>query len=146
MIQIVQSNIGWIILLVLAIGIFLYKIISKNPDAVTSKFKTTQTIHSDFNTSFVLIKEALENARFSKVNIDEDGTKINARSGFSMSSWSEYIQVKIHRNADRTEFEFKSICALPTQIFDWGKNKRNYKRFEKELNKLIAIRTNKSIA
>lgn len=31
---------------------------------------------------------------------------------------------------------FKSIYAFPFQVFDWGKNRRNYRKFERELNKI----------
>jgi hypothetical protein len=35
------------------------------------------------------------------------------------------------------DLKFKSICALPTQVGAWGKNRRNYKKFEEELEKLM---------
>jgi hypothetical protein len=54
-----------------------------------------------------------------------------------MSSWTEQIEVQAIENQGKTEVNFKSICSLPTQIYDWGKNKRNYKKFEKELEKVI---------
>jgi hypothetical protein len=34
-----------------------------------------------------------------------------------------------------TDLKFKSICALPNQVGAWGKNRRNYQKFEEELEK-----------
>jgi hypothetical protein len=135
------SNIVWIVLLTLLIGLFLFKKISNNPDAVTSKFIAIQTIPLDLKTSSLLIKEALNKAGFKKVRLEEPENRFHALSGFSMYSWSEFIEVKITDKQDETEMEFKSICAFPLQIFDWGKNKRNYKKFEKEVLKVVAFRS-----
>jgi hypothetical protein len=33
--------------------------------------------------------------------------------------------------------KFKSIFALPTQVVAWGNNKRKFKQFEKELEKIM---------
>ncbi len=84
-----------------------------------------------------MIKEALKNAGFKKVGFDNEEFRFYAQSKFSMSSWAEYIEVKINNRENETEIKFKSICALPSQMIDWGKNKRNYKKFEIELKKLL---------
>ena len=138
MIQIVHSYIWWIIPIALGIGLFLYKKLSKDPTAGTSKYKAKEILHLDVETSASLIIKALEQAKFSQIHINEEGTKIQATSGFSMSSWSENIKVTVRKDENVTKMKFTSICAFPMQIFDWGKNKENYKRFSNELNKLIA--------
>lgn len=133
------SNIGWILLLFTVIIIFFYKRISNNPDAMTSKFKTGRKTKVDSISMRPIIKEALKNSGFKKIGFDVDENRFYAKTRFSMSSWSEYVEVKIDRSQNETEIEFKSICALPTQIYDWGKNKRNYNKFESELKKLLPI-------
>lgn len=45
-------------------------------------------------------------------------------------SWGETLTVDV---ADNGKVRARSRCALPTQCFDWGKNKRNVTRFFKEL-------------
>ena len=104
---------------------------------MTRKFEARKIIESDSTSSIPMIKEALKNAGFKKVGIDEDEDRYYAKTKFSISSFSEYIEVTFISIQGETEIKFKSICALPTQIIDWGKNKRNYKRFEKELKKLM---------
>lgn len=48
-----------------------------------------------------------------------------ANTGFSMSSWSEQITFKV----EGQDFTIKSECA-GSQLFDWGKNKRNVEDFK----------------
>lgn len=131
-----KANLGWIIVVVFVLTLFLYKKITKNKDALTSKFIAKQLLPLKLDEALLRSKQALENAKFSKVKLNVEEKKVNAQNGFSMSSFSEYIQVEAKEIAGITEIEFKSICAVPTQIYDWGKNRRNYKKFLSALNKL----------
>jgi hypothetical protein len=129
----IQSNPGWIIFFILAVILFLFKVFSKEKDGVTSKYIANQILQFDLNSSLALVKQALVNSQFSKIGFDPTENRYYAVSGFSMYSWSEYIQVKAVKIDNQTEIEFKSICAFPMQIFDWGKNKNNYRKFERQL-------------
>ena len=40
-------------------------------------------------------------------------------------SWGEHVVVSLEPGIVR----IKSICNLPTQVFDWGKNKQNVRQF-----------------
>ena len=133
--ELLETNIWWILLIVTVIFIFIYKKISKNPDAMTSRYEAVKRIKGSSN-NLVIIMEALKNAGFKKVGVDQDANRFYAQTKFSMSSWTEYIEVVIIEDQSETEIKFKSICAYPTQIYDWGKNKRNYKKFEEELEKI----------
>ena len=132
----IQSNLGWIILSILAIGLFIYRKFANDKDALTSKFKVKKILTTDFNSSLKRIEQALTNAGFSNIGFDATNNRYYAQSGFSMHSWSEYIEIIVTEIENQTELEFQSICAFPLQIFDWGKNKRNFMKFEKELKKL----------
>ena len=135
--EIIKSNFGWILLAVTVIFIFLFKKILKNPDALTSKFEAEKTLEHTPSMILKIVSKALKNAGFNKVGFDEEENRFYAQSKVTMSSWAEYVEVKINGTENKTELVFKSICALPTQVYDWGKNKRNWKKFEKELNKLL---------
>lgn len=127
-----------LIFLTTVIFIFAYKKVTKNPDAITSKYEARKTINGDPYHHLRLIKKALKNAGFKKVGLDKDENRFYAQTKYSMSSFSEYIEVSFnHDHHFRTNLTFKSICALPTQLMAWGKNKRNYRRFERELQKLM---------
>ena len=135
--EFLETNFIWLLILITVIFILLYKRVTKNPDAITGKYEATKTINGNPSENLELIKEALKNAGFKKVGLDKDENRFYAQAKFSMSSWSEYIEVYYSHDNFSTDLKFKSICALPTQILAWGKNKRNYKRFEKELEKLM---------
>ncbi len=134
---ILMSYIGWILIVITVAVIFLYKRMTKDPEALTSKYKATKIINIDRSKSLNLIKQALENLGFKNVTLNKEGNAFYAKTKFSMSSWTEQIEVKVDENNNETEITFMSICSLPTQIFDWGKNKRNYRKFERELDKLL---------
>lgn len=136
---ILKLNLGWVILLIIVLAVFLYKRSTKNKEALTSKFTAKQILPLNINASLQMSRQALQNARFKKVGLDSNENRLYAQSGFSMASWSEFIQVKAKEINGQTELEFKSLCAFPAQIFDWGKNKRNYERFKKELSKLTRL-------
>lgn len=136
--EILDTNFWWTLFLITLLFIFAYKKIVKNPDAITSKFEARKKIKGNPNDNLKIIMEALKNAGFRNVGLDADEHRFYARTKFSMSSFSEYIEVSYTHQPFSTTLKFKSICALPTQIIDWGKNKRNFKRLEKELEKLMS--------
>lgn len=104
---------------------------------MASKFEAEKNIRDSSDWISNLVSEALQNAGFKNIKFDEEENRFYAQTKVSFWSWSEYIEVKIHTNPLQSELKFKSICALFTQIFDWGKNRRNWIRFDKELDKLI---------
>ncbi|WP_298547023.1 hypothetical protein [uncultured Aquimarina sp.] len=69
-------------------------------------------------------KEAIEISKFETEQIDEENGIIYAKSKLNIWSWSEKIVIRIEKDGNVT---IKSECYLSTQIFDWGKNKRNVK-------------------
>jgi hypothetical protein len=137
--EILKTNFWWLLLLITIVFIFAYKKFTKSHNAITSKFEARKRIYGNPSDNLKFIENALKNAGFKNVGIDSDENRFYAQTKFSMSSFSEYIEVSYNKDQHTTELKFLSICALPTQVFAWGKNKRNYKKFEKELEKLIPI-------
>lgn len=135
--EILETGIWWLLLPIGIIFIFAYKKLTKNPDALTSRYEAKKKIDGNPADNLNLIQEALKNAGFKKVGLDKDESRFYAQTKFSMSSFSEYIEVSYSHNNYTTDLKFKSICALPTQVVGWGKNKRNFKKFERELEKPI---------
>ncbi|MFN3997643.1 hypothetical protein [Algoriphagus sp.] len=135
--EIFDINTWWLLVLIIVLFTFAYKKLTRNPDAITSKFVARKKVQGNPEQNLRIIKEASKNAGFRKVGFDEERSRFYAQTSFSMSSFLEYIDVSFTQDNFFTELEFKSICALPTQIIDWGKNKRNFNKFERELEKLI---------
>jgi hypothetical protein len=55
----------------------------------------------------------------------EDKDTFRVSLSANVLSWGENVSVSIEPGIVR----IKSICKLPTQVFDWGKNKQNVKQF-----------------
>lgn len=62
---------------------------------------------------------------------------ITATASWTMKSFGEYITIKMKANGQNTHVEFHSRCKLETQLFDWGKNKQNARKFFNILKKLV---------
>ncbi|RFC54745.1 hypothetical protein [Brumimicrobium aurantiacum] len=131
------AKFGWIIPIIVILAMLAYKVWTKKELALTSKYQDILSISGDLSLNLKIINEALQNARFRKVMLDEFDHRFYAQTRYSMSSFSENIELKYQQKGESTVISFKSICALPTQVYDWGKNKRNFKRFNKELERLM---------
>ncbi|MDA7522032.1 hypothetical protein N9Z55_03280 [Akkermansiaceae bacterium] len=57
---------------------------------------------------------------------------IEASTSLNLRSWGEKIIITFLSNGS---ISVTSKCALPTQLFDWGKNETNIKKFMAELKK-----------
>ena len=58
-------------------------------------------------------------------------SQLLASTGMGLRSWGERIEIDLL--PDNT-LAITSKCALPTQCFDWGKNRANVRRFLAELH------------
>ena len=93
---------------------------------MTAKFEDSRKYNLGKSQLIENVKTALKKCKFRIKHIDEDGGLIRAKSRLSFWSWTEKIDVKIEDNGT---VRMKSECSLPTQIIDWGKNKRNVRKF-----------------
>ena len=137
--EFLETNYWWLLFILTVVFVLCYKKLTNNPDAITSKFNAKKKVNGSPTENLNLIKKALINSGFKKVGVYPDENRFYAHTKFSMSSFSEYIEVTCSSDNLQTSITFKSMCALPTQIYDWGKNKRNYKKFERELEKVMSL-------
>lgn len=93
---------------------------------MAAKFEKSKNYDLDKMQLIEKVKIALEKCKFNIKSIDENSGIIHAKSKLSFWSWIEKIDIKI---GDNGSVSMKSECSLPTQIIDWGKNKRNVKKF-----------------
>ena len=80
------------------------------------------------------IMRALEEAKFELCNVSRDGGEIVAVSNASFRSWSEHITIRLVDKSEECTVRFRSVCAMPTQVFDWGKNRKNALDFFRKLD------------
>lgn len=131
-----MENIGWILLILIVGIIFLYKRLSNNPKALTSRYTVIKVINFARVDAVHNIITALKNAKFKNVEYDPEENIYYAQSNLSFWSWTEFIEIRSYDKDGQLKIEFTSTCALPTQIYAWEKNKRNAKRFMKKLEQL----------
>ena len=123
------NNDYFVFFLVIVAFIFLYKTLSGNPTALTSKFRLSKIITSSPELLIQKVKKALYDSGFKNIHFNTELNEYRAQTKVSVFSFSEYIKIRIIEKSNMQHVEFFSICALPTQIFDWGKNKRNASKF-----------------
>ncbi|MBF6607187.1 MAG: hypothetical protein ITG00_00430 [Flavobacterium sp.] len=92
----------------------------------TSQYQISK-VYSKPNDVAATINRSLKDAKFT--HIQDSGNVLFARANATMSSWSEIIRVNYFVEKNKLHVDFISRCAVPVQIFDWGKNRRNAKRF-----------------
>ncbi|QIE59851.1 DUF1499 domain-containing protein [Rasiella rasia] len=75
------------------------------------------------------VEEALMKAGFKMSKWVDQQQAFYSESSVTIWSWGEDIMVRFQENENGTQIQFTSSCKLSTQIIDWGKNKKNAKKF-----------------
>jgi len=97
---------------------------------MAAKSKQCINISGDKDSLFIKASKAANKSNFKIKAIDQDLGNIVAKTRFNLWSWSEKIHIYVADN----QIDIVSECAMPTQIMDWGKNKRNVKKFVQNLH------------
>ena len=134
--DLIIENIGWIGLILTVTFVLLYKKYSKDPNAFTGKYSGEIIIENGADTNQESIQKAMENSGFKEIEFNEKEEYYNAKTKWTFWSFGEHVKIKYRKVNEKFLIDYLSICALPTQVVDWGKNKRNFLRFRKELLKL----------
>lgn len=103
---------------------------------ITSQYNDERFVKKHFHNVFPAVKDALKYCGFS-INEKEhhqDSVVIRAEAQWTMKSFGEYIRITVTAQNQGTLIDFQSRCKVETQIFDWGKNKQNAKRFFKVID------------
>ncbi|MDR7209777.1 hypothetical protein [Flavobacterium piscis] len=110
----------------------LFRYFNKGKLYFTSHYKVEKEFTIDEITLKQNILSALQKAHFKKIKNNDN--QISAITVPTIFSFSELIKTEIDKVSEsKFNVTFSSICFLPTQIFDWGKNKRNSNLFFKNL-------------
>jgi len=68
----------------------------------------------------------------------DPATKIfSASTGMNLASYGEDLMIAITPTVKGSAVRIRSECSMPTQLVDWGKNKKNIDRFAQELGRLL---------
>ena len=70
-----------------------------------------------------------------------DGVWYRFHHGTTFTSWGEKITITLGRVGEAsTSLSIFSECALPTQVIDWGKNRKNVHNIFEYIEKQLAAR------
>jgi hypothetical protein len=131
--------IGWVIPGVLMGAVYCYALFVKRPLAMTGKYAESRLYKIAGEELLQLTQQALHQAGFKGISLNEPQQFFFAKAGFSILSWGELIQVDLINEAGGASVKFTSVCRLPLQVVDWGKNKHNACKFLRELDNQIMI-------
>ncbi len=54
-------------------------------------------------------------------------------------SWGENVEAWISQGPEGAAIQLRSECSLPTQVIDWGKNRKNVERIVGALRQLVPV-------
>lgn len=96
-------------------------------------------VKSDIPADILIDKlgEVAEQVGFRVLEKDREAGLIFAITRTTFVSWGENIYITVRDLGGNSEFEFNSVCFF--QLYDWGKNERNYHRFMTEFEKSLII-------
>lgn len=98
------------------------------------KVRETRTYQVPYNNLGALIGSA-PFAQMLAYKLRDSGPMGNGYSfrfshDITLMSYGEYITINLYPSGpSTTQIEIESACVMPTQIFDWGTNKKNIEAF-----------------
>lgn len=84
---------------------------------------------------FLACRRALRHLRWDVEEYDEHEGYIRAKTGASLRSWGERVEISIWERDDSTTVRAESRPS--GQLFDWGKDDENVERFFDELDNIL---------
>jgi hypothetical protein len=93
--------------------------------------KQSGSLQSDLPAEVIIDKlvEVLTTSQFNIKIVDYKSNQILALSKISWKSWGENIYIEVLKNSADFEVKFSSVAVF--QMFTWGKNEANFKKFIK---------------
>jgi len=104
---------------------------------MAKKYETFKEYSNKPDTLYPSILKTLEICNFLITNQNELTYQIQGKIKRSWISWGEQYSISIIESKDNSQVYFSSKCKLPTQIIDWGKNRKNAILFYKTLDELL---------
>lgn len=135
--------IAFVIAIVFIFSLAVRKIAWSKP-YFTSKFNllTNKTRHKeefDFSRDLLFDKmiEVMTKAGFKVTKVNKETGDIFATTGMTWRSWGENIYISMEEDHGITTVDFCSATFF--QVYDWGRNDSNYRRFISEFEDSLTI-------
>ena len=96
---------------------------------MANKYTESLQLQVSVEKAKIKTEEALMKAGFKMSRWIESNQTFYSESSITIWSWGEDIVVRFEEKGGETLVWFTSSCKLATQFIDWGKNKKNAKKF-----------------
>lgn len=100
-----------------------------------AQYQATPTFKATKQQLFISSTRVLGDCKFRPVVEDMAEGLIEAKVLPGLLSWGEKITIQVEEGA----ITVKSECVYPLQLIDWGKNKKNVKRFFEKISEVHPI-------
>ncbi len=104
---------------------------------LTTKVRHKKSFDIPKDLLFNKIIEVIKDLNFKLVKTDNDTYQILAISPLTFLSWGENIYFDFETNENETIMNFCSTTFF--QVFDWGKNEKNYEDLLNQIEKSLII-------
>ena len=81
--------------------------------------------------------QAFLNAGLSSVN--GGAGRMHGKTTMGLASWGENVDAWISHGPRGAAIQLRSECSFPTQVIDWGKNRKNVERIVGALRALVPV-------
>lgn len=102
---------------------------------VTAHHEDQQLIQGTYDEVFSALGEALTAHDFTIQEKDYDKGIITAEVKWTMKSFGERVRMQLRPQKEYVHLHILSTCKVETQLFDWGKNRKNVARLFEAVKK-----------
>jgi hypothetical protein len=97
----------------------------------------TLFIDVPYDRVFAMMITIMSNVGIKSYNCDPATKIFTATTGMSFSSYGEDLMIAVIPTVKGSSVRIRSECSMPTQVIDYGRNKKNIERFAQELGRLL---------
>lgn len=104
---------------------------------LTSKVNSEKVFDIPKELMFEKIIEVLNGSKFKLIEADEHRFEILAITTISFKSWGENLYISFYTTGNETIMKFCSVTLF--QIYDWGKNEKNYDDLLEQIESSLTV-------
>ncbi len=97
----------------------------------------TLFIDVPYENVFAMMLTVMSNIGIKNYTCDPATKIYTASTGMSFSSYGEDLMIAVMPTVKGSAVRIRSECSMPTQVIDYGRNKKNIDRFAQELGRLL---------
>lgn len=132
----------------LIVGFFIFNLVIRKSlsfknyfthryNLLTSKVRAEKSFDIPKELMFEKVMEVINDSKFTLAEADRERFEILAIAPISWFSWGENVYVSFETSGDETVMKFCSATLF--QIYDWGKNEKNFSHLMDEFESSLTV-------